>query len=234
MIDASIQAAATKLSRRLKKGNFTLTVAESCTGGLLSSTLTDIAGASSWFKRSYVTYANEAKVEELGVDPKELATKGAVSAQVAIQMANGALKRSGADLAISITGIAGPTNEGSSKPVGTVYVGIASKQWANAKRTQIGGSRAENKIGFVQFAILTAMQSWDDAMVMLAEREKKEIDEIESAKRQRSEREAQQEAARKKREEDARAKAPWQDEAWNGTTISRKKGLEVEWKDSEE
>ncbi|MGB1233878.1 MAG: CinA family protein, partial [Poseidonia sp.] len=147
-MDETIQAAAARLVRRLKEGDHTLTLAESCTGGLLASTLTDIAGASTWFKKSWVTYANEAKVNELGVDPEELASKGAVSAQVAIMMAKGALKRAEADFAISVTGIAGPTNEGSKKPVGTVYVGIASHTgWANAIRTQIGGTRAENKAG---------------------------------------------------------------------------------------
>ena len=97
-----------------------------------------------------MTYANEAKIVELNVDPEELASKGAVSAQVAIMMAKGALERAEADYAISVTGIAGPTNEGSKKPVGTVYVGIASIHgWANAIHTQIGGTRAENKAGFV-------------------------------------------------------------------------------------
>ena len=165
-MDATIQAAAAKLVRQLKGGGHTLTVAESCTGGLLASTLTDIAGASTWFRKSWVTYANEAKVKELNVDPEELASKGAVSAQVAIMMAQGALAKADADFAISVTGIAGPTNEGSKKPVGTVYVGIASKYgWANAIQTQIGGTRAENKAGFVYFALLTAMQCWEDAMV---------------------------------------------------------------------
>ena len=164
-MDATIQAAAAKLVRQLKGGGHTLTVAESCTGGLLASTLTDIAGASTWFQKSWVTYANEAKVKELDVDPEELASKGAVSAQVAIMMAQGALAKADADFAISVTGIAGPTNEGSKKPVGTVYVGIASKYgWANAIQTQIGGTRAENKAGFVYFALLTAMQCWEESM----------------------------------------------------------------------
>ena len=69
-MDANIQSAAAKLVRKLKTDNYSLTVAESCTGGLLASTLTDIAGASSWFKKSWVTYANDAKIAELGVDPE--------------------------------------------------------------------------------------------------------------------------------------------------------------------
>ena len=90
-MDETIQAAAARLVRRLKEGDHTLTLAESCTGGLLASTLTDIAGASAWFKKSWITYANEAKIRELGVDEEELAQKGAVSAQVAIMMAKGCL-----------------------------------------------------------------------------------------------------------------------------------------------
>jgi nicotinamide-nucleotide amidase len=229
-MDANIQAAAARLSRRLKKGNHTLTLAESCTGGLLASTLTDISGSSAWFQRAFITYANEAKIEELGVDPEDLASRGAVSAQVAIQMAKGALKRANADYAISVTGIAGPTNEGSSKPVGTVYVGIASRTWANAKRTQIGGTRAENKAGFVHFALLTAMDCWDEAMVRMEEQIAKEISDIEAALRQKAERE--QELAR--RNEAAREKAPWQDEAWEGEPKKKKLDLEVEWTDGEE
>ena len=230
-MDETIQAAAARLVRRLKEGNHTLTLAESCTGGLLASTLTDIAGASSWFKKSWVTYANEAKVNELGVDPEELASKGAVSAQVAIMMAKGALKRAEANFAISVTGIAGPTNEGSKKPVGTVYVGIASHTgWANAIRTQIGGTRAENKAGFVYFALLTAMQCWDDAMRRRKQDEQDLLDAAAEALRLEEEREAE----RIRRDQEAREQAPWQDEAWSEESEGEEIGLEVEWTDGEE
>ncbi|MGB0515433.1 MAG: CinA family protein [Poseidonia sp.] len=230
-MDATIQAAAAKLVRQLKGGGHTLTVAESCTGGLLASTLTDIAGASTWFRKSWVTYANEAKVKELDVDPEELASKGAVSAQVAIMMAQGALAKADADFAISVTGIAGPTNEGSKKPVGTVYVGIASKYgWANAIQTQIGGTRAENKAGFVYFALLTAMQCWEDAMVRKEELEREEQVAIEEAMRLAAEREAE----RERRDMEAREKAPWQDEAWSEETEGEEIGLEVEWSEDQE
>ena len=209
-MDETIQAAAARLVRRLKEGDHTLTLAESCTGGLLASTLTDIAGASAWFKKSWITYANEAKIRELGVDEEELAQKGAVSAQVAIMMAKGALMRADADFAISVTGIAGPTNEGSKKPVGTVYVGIASHTgWANAIRTQIGGTRAENKAGFVYFALLTAMKCWDDAMRRIEQDEQDQLDAAAEALRLEEERKAEQE----RRDQAAREQAPWQDEA---------------------
>jgi nicotinamide-nucleotide amidase len=233
-MDATIQAAAARLSRRLKKNGKTVTLAESCTGGLLASTLTDIAGASTWFQRSFVTYANEAKIEELGVDPDALATKGAVSAQVAIQMAQGALRRADADFAISVTGIAGPTNQGTKKEVGTVYVGIASRTWANAKRTQIGGTREENKSGFVHFALLTAMDCWDQAFERLLEEREKMAHDAEVA-RLKSERELQQAAhAELEKEESKRDSANWQDEAWESNGEDDEMGLEVEWSDSEE
>ena len=121
-MDEDIQAAAARLVRRLKEGGHSITVAESCTGGLLTSAFTDIAGASNWFNQSWITYSNEAKVKELRVEEETLEKKGAVSAEVAIQMAKGALENAHADIAISITGIAGPASDNTKKEVGTVYV----------------------------------------------------------------------------------------------------------------
>ena len=121
-MDEDVQAAAARLVRRLKDGGHTITVAESCTGGLLASAFTDIAGASQWFNQSWVTYSNEAKTNELGVPAELIEKKGAVSAGVAIAMAQGAVERAKASIAISITGIAGPSNEGTNKKVGMVYV----------------------------------------------------------------------------------------------------------------
>ena len=231
-MDDNIQTTATRLVRRLKGGGHKITVAESCTGGLLASTLTDIAGASSWFTQSWVTYANEAKISELDVLPETLEAKGAVSAKVAIEMAQGALKRADADFAISVTGIAGPTNEGSTKPIDTVYVGIASRTWATAKQTQIGGTRAENKFGFVHFALITAIGSFDKAMVDAEEARNQKIEALETAKRQEKEREEE----RERRDEEARESAPWQDEAWSASDSNDGSGLdlEVEWVDGEE
>ena len=144
-MDEEVQATAARLVRRLKEGNHTITVAESCTGGLLASAFTDIAGASQWFRQSWVTYSNDAKIKELGVTEEALNRRGAVSAEVAIQMAQGARVKADASIALSITGIAGPSNDGSNKKIGTVYVGIASEHWANSDITEIGGNRAENK-----------------------------------------------------------------------------------------
>ena len=143
--------------------------------------------------------------------------EGAVSAYVAIEMAKGALERANASIAISITGIAGPSNDGSSKKVGMVYVGIASPRWANAESTQIGGNRAENKIAFVHFALLTAIRRWDIAM-----------DEEEESRRQKEEAlkneaiaRAQFEIERTKREAAAREETPWKDDEWDGEKESK-------------
>lgn len=211
-MDEDVQAAAARLVRRIKEGGHTITVAESCTGGLLASAFTDIAGASSWFNQGWITYSNDAKVKELDVRQESIEKKGAVSAEVAIQMAQGALKNANADIAISITGIAGPKNDGTSKKVGLVYVGIASNNWANAESTQIGGNRAENKIGFVHFALSSTIKRWDEAMVQ-AEEHRKEMErqkaELESEK-------VQFELERAEREAAASQSAPWQDDSWDG------------------
>ncbi|NCG43392.1 MAG: nicotinamide-nucleotide amidohydrolase family protein [Euryarchaeota archaeon] len=211
-MDEDVQATAARLVRRIKEGNHTITVAESCTGGLLASAFTDIAGASQWFQQSWVTYSNEAKIKELGVKESSLEKRGAVSAEVAIQMAQGARINANASIAISITGIAGPNNDGSNKKIGTVYVGIASDGWANSDITEIGGNRAENKIAFVHFALLTAIKYWDKAM------ENAELARVEEESRATAEKDAKIlfEEERSKREEDAREKGILKDDTWSG------------------
>lgn len=209
-MDEEVQALAARLVRRLKSVNATITIAESCTGGLLASTLTDISGASEWFNQSWVCYSYDSKVNELDVERNILETKGAVNAAVAIQMADGARQKSGADLAISITGIAGPVALNSNKPVGLVYVGIASAHWANAESVQMGGTRYENKISFVHFALRTAIDCWDRAKVRqevaIAQKEKAAaVAVVELAK---------SDAANARRAAEASAEASWQDEEW--------------------
>lgn len=102
-----------------------IATAESCTGGLIAGALTDIAGSSHVLDRGFVTYSNSAKVEMLEVAPDTLHTHGAVSAQTALEMAEGALAHSQASLTISVTGIAGPGGGGADKPVGLVWFGLA-------------------------------------------------------------------------------------------------------------
>src|SRR6516225_11856516 len=112
---------------RYRKAGRRLATAESCTGGMVTARLTDIAGSSDVVERGFVTYSNESKVELLGVPADLLQHYGAVSAQVARAMADGALAHSRADVAVSITGIAGPGGAVPGKPVGLVYLALASK-----------------------------------------------------------------------------------------------------------
>jgi len=104
-----------------------IATAESCTGGMEGAALTDIAGSSTVFERGFITYSNEAKMELLGVSEQTLAAHGAVSAETAQEMAAGALDHSLADVAVSITGIAGPAGGTAEKPVGLVWFGLAVK-----------------------------------------------------------------------------------------------------------
>lgn len=159
-MSAQASGLAARLARRLQAAGHEIVTAESCTGGLLASTLTDLTGASRWFRRGWICYANEIKTSELGVEADQLTEQGAVSTRVASQMARGALARSGADLAISTTGIAGPTGGTATKPVGLVCVGVASERGEVVRRAQFGGNRSENKEAFVSFALRTALEAW--------------------------------------------------------------------------
>ncbi len=125
----SINYAKTLAELLISKG-WKLALAESCTGGLVCATLTELAGSSEWFERGYVTYSNQAKTECLGVPEALIQAHGAVSEPVAIAMAQGAQINAGVDLAISITGIAGPAGGSKEKPVGTVCFGWAIKNVA--------------------------------------------------------------------------------------------------------
>ena len=124
-MDAELYDLAKKVGQNLKEKKFFITTAESCTGGLLAKTLTDVAGSSAYFDRGFITYSNSAKQEILGVKPKVLEEFGAVSEPVAKEMAEGALKNSHAHISIAITGIAGPDGGTKDKPVGTVCIAWA-------------------------------------------------------------------------------------------------------------
>ena len=138
----------------------TIALAESCTGGLVAAAITEISGSSKVLDRSYVTYSNNAKIEALGVSLELIETFGAVSVAVAWAMARGALEKSGADVAVAITGIAGPDGGSENKPVGTVVFACAHKgQDENdivAEEKQFGKdlSRAEIR----QLAALSALE----------------------------------------------------------------------------
>ncbi len=136
----------------LAKG-WTLAVAESCTGGLVGHRLTDVPGSSRYFVGGWVTYANEAKMNWLGVDRAQLATHGAVSEPVAALMAEGARQHAGSDVGLALTGIAGPDGGTPDKPVGTLVVGLASRRGTETSRWRFSGSRADTKLAFSQFGL---------------------------------------------------------------------------------
>lgn len=123
MLPAAVTAAAARLLERCKAAGVILATAESCTGGLIAGALTEIAGSSAVVDRGFVTYSNEAKQELLGVPAAFFPVPGAVSAETAEAMVQGALARSRADLAVAVTGIAGPAGGSAEKPVGLVWFG---------------------------------------------------------------------------------------------------------------
>jgi nicotinamide-nucleotide amidase len=149
-----IDQLATELGNCLKKRNWQLVTAESCTGGGLAYALTNIAGSSAWFDRGLITYSNAAKQDLLSVKAATLESFGAVSAETAREMANGALQ-SGGQVSLAITGIAGPTGGTIEKPVGTVWFGFACTKWETQTTKQIfSGNRLEIRSAAIQFALL--------------------------------------------------------------------------------
>ena len=137
----------------LIKRRWRLATAESCTGGMIAATCTDLAGSSDWFERGLVTYSNEAKCELLGVAAPLIAEHGAVSAAVVRAMAAGALTHSHAQVAVAVTGIAGPTGGSTAKPVGTVWFGWATPQGVTSEVQHFVGDRAAVRAATVQHAL---------------------------------------------------------------------------------
>jgi nicotinamide-nucleotide amidase len=125
--EADALALAAPLAAALRARGWRLATAESCTGGLIAATCTALAGSSDWFDRGFVTYSNAAKTEQLGVNATLIAAHGAVSEAVARAMAEGALLHSAADVAVAVTGIAGPGGAVPGKPVGTVWFAWAGR-----------------------------------------------------------------------------------------------------------
>ena len=123
-----------RLQARCLERGVTIATAESCTGGLVAKLITDLAGSSGYFRGGIVSYANEVKVRLLGVPEEGLAAHGAVSAQVARSMALGALSRTGADLAVAVTGVSGPGGGSPGKPVGLTYVAVADRAGVEVRR----------------------------------------------------------------------------------------------------
>ena len=142
MITEKISRFSDKLFKALKENNITLATAESCTGGMIGQCLTSIPGISDYYGYGFITYSNEAKQKLLGVKKETLASFGAVSSETVIEMAEGALSVSGADLAVSVSGIAGPGGGTKEKPVGLVYAGFAQKgKKPFSKKLNLSGDR---------------------------------------------------------------------------------------------
>ena len=144
---------AAALVARLKQKGLTVSTAESCTGGLVASSIVDVPGASAVFPGGAVTYAASVKTALLGVPADLIETCGVVSSEVAAAMAKGAQKRFGTDLAVSVTGVAGPDGGTPETPVGCVYIGVAIKERTVTFREDIPGDREEVRRGAAERAI---------------------------------------------------------------------------------
>jgi PncC family amidohydrolase len=152
-----IPAELVALAQRIQAGcldrGWRVGLAESCTGGLVTATLTAVPGSSGYLRGGLVTYADAAKVDLLGVSPETIARHGAVSAQVARAMALGARERLVADVAIAVTGISGPAGGSAEKPVGLTYVALAGPDGVEVERHQWHGDRAANREAGVRAAL---------------------------------------------------------------------------------
>ena len=157
-------ALASRLKHRLIKKDWTISTAESCTGGMISSLLTDISGASAWFKQGWIVYSNESKMRELGVESSAFdeGGHGAVSHKVAVQMARGARYKSGSNISIAVTGIAGPGGSSENKEVGRVHVAVIAEDYFLVRRMDFGDNdRLDNKRSFASFALRLALEAID-------------------------------------------------------------------------
>lgn len=146
----------------LQSHGMMLVTAESCTGGGVASAVTEIAGSSAWFDRGYITYSNQAKIDMLGVSPDTLARFGAVSEATVREMVEGALRLSQAQLALAVSGIAGPGGGTADKPVGTVWFAWGIKGGVNAARLHhLAGNRAEIRLQAVRIALQGVLELLD-------------------------------------------------------------------------
>ena len=141
------------LAEALRRRGWHLATAESCTGGLIAAACTQLAGSSDWFERGFVSYSNAAKTELLGVPMTLIESHGAVSEAVARAMVQGALQRAPVELAVAVTGIAGPGGAVPGKPVGTVWLAWGTAAGVQAVRLQLGGDRDAVRHATVQAAL---------------------------------------------------------------------------------
>ena len=156
--EPSTSAQVDSLARLLLEKKLMLVTAESCTGGLIAAACTDLAGSSAWFERGFVTYSNDAKMELLGVEERLLRRAGAVCEGVARAMVTGALAHSKAQVAVAVTGVAGPTGGSASKPVGTVWFGFAVPGQVVTERCHFDGDRTAVRAATVQHAFTRLLE----------------------------------------------------------------------------
>ena len=152
-MDAEILEASRVLGKFLSDRNLTATTAESCTGGGIACAITAVSGSSGWFNQAYVTYSNGAKQKLVGVSAETLERHGAVSRETVREMAAGARKAAGADVAVSVSGIAGPTGGTAEKPVGLVWFGFAAGDSVITEFRHFAGDRAAVRRQAVLFAL---------------------------------------------------------------------------------
>ena len=159
-MDKKIATLAGEVAALLTEQKLTLAVAESCTGGALCQALTDIPGSSNWFDRGFISYSNQAKIDMLKVSPALLEQNGAVSFEAARAMVEGVHEHSQAELAIAITGIAGPDGGTAEKPVGTVFFGIGQKgQAVKIDKRRFKGGREEVRARSVEFVLKALLKT---------------------------------------------------------------------------
>ena len=156
--EPSVTELVLSLSRLLLDKKLQLATAESCTGGLIAAACTDLAGSSAWFERGFVTYSNDAKMELLGVEERLLRRAGAVCEGVARAMVTGALAHSHAQVAVAVTGVAGPTGGSASKPVGTVWFGFAVPGQVVTEKCHFDGDRAAVRAATVRHAFTRLLE----------------------------------------------------------------------------
>jgi nicotinamide-nucleotide amidase len=160
----SFEAPVLALAEALRRKGLRMASAESCTGGLIAAVCTSVAGSSDWFERGFVTYSNEAKTQSLGVPKSLIDGQGAVSEPVALAMAAGAIANSHANLAIAVTGVAGPGGGSASKPVGLVWLGLARRGAApQARQVQLPGDRAAVREATVRLALQWLLAEANDS-----------------------------------------------------------------------
>ena len=141
------------LANLMLKNRHMLATAESCTGGMIAAACTDLAGSSAWFERGFVTYSNDAKTHMLGVDAALITQHGAVSEEVVRAMVQGAIIHSRAQVAVAVTGVAGPTGGSAAKPVGTVWFGFATPAGVVTETLRFEGDRAAVRQATVNHAL---------------------------------------------------------------------------------